>query len=298
MNIMKAISATFARFWRWIRETAWVQPLLIVGSLFAVIFSIPKFTTLFQAWGAESASGYYSSFRLSLERQGTEDFDTEADKLTRQLFRFSSEFVSEGKYPSYAEYRQALEGAGVISNYGEKFYLAYVSRDSSASDSARAGFETLEEKWGSTFNPTVYKETFRLHTIFTDDTSTNDDSYVVQNDKKAFSRYLNKWDGDEEDFFSYIGAMLEDTPYKQNASVSSSNYEHIQTPDVDNFPVPTVFLVDFTESAYKTGRYGVCEALFSVTGDNAYDKATLLMNMWNHNNGNPNNPFSENYISK
>ena len=55
MNIMKAISATFARFWRWIRETAWVQPLLIVGSLFAVIFSIPKFTTLFQAWGAESA---------------------------------------------------------------------------------------------------------------------------------------------------------------------------------------------------------------------------------------------------
>lgn len=298
MNIMKAISATFARFWRWIRETAWVQPLLIVGSLFAVIFSIPKFTTLFQAWGAESASGYYAAFRLSLEKEGMENTDSKADELTRQLFTFSSEFIKEGEYASYEEYRAALEGAKVVSEYGEKFFLAYVSRDSSASDSAQAGFETLENKWNITFSPSDVNESFRLHTIFTDDTSTNDDSYVVEKDKKAFSRYLNKWDGDEEDFFSYIGAMLEETPYKQNASIASSNYESIAMPDVETFPVPTILLVDFTESAYETGRYGVCEALFSVTGDNAYDKATLLMNMWNHNNGNPNNPFSEAYISK
>ena len=42
MNIMKAISATFARFWRWIRESAWVQPVVSGGRLCVVSFSIPK----------------------------------------------------------------------------------------------------------------------------------------------------------------------------------------------------------------------------------------------------------------
>ena len=51
MNIIKSISAMITKFWRWITETAWVQPLLIVGGIFAVIFSIPKFTTWFEAMG-------------------------------------------------------------------------------------------------------------------------------------------------------------------------------------------------------------------------------------------------------
>ena len=41
MYILKSLSAAFSRFWCWIRETAWVLPLLIVVGIFAVIFSIP-----------------------------------------------------------------------------------------------------------------------------------------------------------------------------------------------------------------------------------------------------------------
>ena len=40
MIILTAIGAFFGRIWKWIRETAWVQPLLIVGVIFGIIFSI------------------------------------------------------------------------------------------------------------------------------------------------------------------------------------------------------------------------------------------------------------------
>ena len=41
MKVLSAIGGFFARIGRWIKETAWIQPLLIVGAIFAVIFAIP-----------------------------------------------------------------------------------------------------------------------------------------------------------------------------------------------------------------------------------------------------------------
>ena len=41
MKILRAIGHFFAKIGRWIANTAWVQPLLIVGGIFAIIFSIP-----------------------------------------------------------------------------------------------------------------------------------------------------------------------------------------------------------------------------------------------------------------
>ena len=40
MVVLRAIGGFFARIGRWIKETAWIQPLLIVGAIFAVIFAI------------------------------------------------------------------------------------------------------------------------------------------------------------------------------------------------------------------------------------------------------------------
>ena len=40
-----AIGRFFARIWRWIAETAWIQPLLIVGLIFGVVFSIPSISS-------------------------------------------------------------------------------------------------------------------------------------------------------------------------------------------------------------------------------------------------------------
>lgn len=59
-KILSAIGGFFKRIWRWIAETAWIQPLLIVGLIFAVIFSIPSITR----WINEKAesSGQYAFY--------------------------------------------------------------------------------------------------------------------------------------------------------------------------------------------------------------------------------------------
>lgn len=44
-KIFAAIGGFFAKIWRWIVETAWIQPLLIVGLIFGVIFSIPSISS-------------------------------------------------------------------------------------------------------------------------------------------------------------------------------------------------------------------------------------------------------------
>ena len=41
-KFFKAIGNFFVKIWNWIRDTAWIQPLLIVGLIFGVIFSIPS----------------------------------------------------------------------------------------------------------------------------------------------------------------------------------------------------------------------------------------------------------------
>ena len=107
----------------------------------------------------------------------------------------------------------------------------------------------------------------------------------------------DKWNGGEggADFFSYVGPELQEAPFKTNNSVSDSNYEHITMPEIDTFDVPTVFLVDFSEEAWNAGRYGISEAIWTLSGSNNYDKANMLLNMWNHFNGATDNIFSSAY---
>ena len=53
MKVLRAIGRFFARIGRWIRDTAWIQPLLIVGGIFGIIFSIPYITNWVKSWFAE-----------------------------------------------------------------------------------------------------------------------------------------------------------------------------------------------------------------------------------------------------
>lgn len=281
MNILKAIGAFFQRIWRWIVETAWVQPLLIVGGIFGIIFSIPKFTSWAQKLSVSAGDSYYTSFKVSLEGEGREngEFDTGADKLTKVINNFSN---FDDEYETYDAFKTAYQAdkdqAGA---YPEKFFLAYVGKDCSSCETAQGGFETLQATWGTSFKASDDRD-FKLYTIFADDTSSNDDDYDTDEDKKPFCRYLDKFGGNPIDFFSKAGGRLEETPYKINASIGESYYEHIQTADRQNFDVPTIFLIDFSEEAFNLGRPGISEAIFGVSGDTDYAKANLLMNMWNH----------------
>ena len=50
MKVLKILATPFIAIWRWIKETAWVQPLLIVGLIFGIIFSIPSITSWVKSW--------------------------------------------------------------------------------------------------------------------------------------------------------------------------------------------------------------------------------------------------------
>ncbi len=305
MNILKAMNASLTKLWRWIRETAWVQPLLIVGAIFAVIFSIPKATAWVQSFGVGTSTAYYMAQRKTLEGETKEigDISSEADKLTYALMKWSN-FADQGtEYETYDAWKTAFdassEKATIDKAGGEKFFLVYVAKDNAASDDAQEGFETLEDNWGTRYVADD-KRSFAFSTIYTDEDSTNDEDFVIDSEKTAFNRYLVKFD--DLGFFSDAGARFDLCPYKKNASLTtSSNYDNFTDAgtklDASSFVKPTVILIDFSKEAFDLGRVGVSEVLFGVSGDKSYDKATLLMKMWNHTSENASNQFSKAYIS-
>ena len=67
MVVLRAIGRFFARIGRWIKETAWIQPLLIVGAIFAVIFSIPHIIDFFKGVASESdsANKFFAKYQIS-----------------------------------------------------------------------------------------------------------------------------------------------------------------------------------------------------------------------------------------
>ncbi len=305
MNILKAMNASLTKLWRWIRETAWVQPLLIVGAIFAVIFSIPKATAWVQSFGVGTSTAYYMAQRKTLEGETKEigDISSEADKLTYALMKWSN-FADQGtEYETYDAWKTAFdassEKATIEKAGGEKFFLVYVAKDNTASDEAQEGFETLEDNWGTRY-VAADKRSFAFSTIYTDEDSTNDEDFVIDSEKTAFNRYLVKFD--DLGFFSDAGARFDLCPYKKNASLTtSSNYDNFTDAgtklDASSFVKPTVILIDFSKEAFDLGRVGVSEVLFGVSGDKSYDKATLLMKMWNHTSDDTSNQFSKAYIS-
>lgn len=316
MKILKAIGSFFERIWRWIKETAWIQPLLIVGVIFALIFSIPYFTSWISSLGVGS-SNYYTAFKQTLEGErdsNSSESSSQADAITYNIAE-NSNFDGDNSW-TMNDY------TADYAKYGYKFFLVYVSEDCANCETIQEGFEALEDNWGTLYKPTATQRTadgeavvepFKIYTIFTDESSSNDDEDIMD-DKTAFQRYLNI----HSDFFESSGQrFLDYTPYKRNASVSETNYNYWSEVDPDNFTVPTIVLVDYTYQATRllrsgdetspiVGRQGASEIAFGISGDTKYDRAEVLLNMWNHTDTSDtsavsysvsavNNPFSESY---
>ena len=276
MNTLKAINATFTKFWRWIKETAWVQPLLIVGGIFAIIFSISKFNKWFSTMAVGTSSGYFTSYRISLENEGKTGYETAADKFASTINDFSF-----NDYETYEEARADLEASKVISEYGEKYFFIVVEQDCTGCTNAEKAFSVLQDNWNKPNFKVDDNGKFALHAIFADDISTNDSDFELDEDKKAFYRFVKKFD--VEDFWTRAAGKLEQVPYKENQSISDSKYETLENAEAANMETPTIYLVDWTEAAFNDNRFGLSEVVFGFTsGTSDYDRATVLQNMWNH----------------
>ncbi len=292
MAILKSIGAFFVRIWRWIKETAWVQPLLIVGAIFAVIFSIPYITTWVQGWTGSTQYSFYQARLQTLEGQmidPTPGQETEADKFANVLEaneRVIRQAVADGTYSS-------LTTEDFDTSYGEKFFFVVWQEDCSACETAEDALRYLDEHWGEyNLRPAISGETFLMHTIDASQESSNDDDDAFLEMGTAPSAF-NRWTLQHVDLFQQLSTDWDwqNSAYKVNESIGDDNYLKffIETSDsadpteaLGSFPVPSIVLVDYTDEAVARNLAGIREVIFSVTGDTTQNQAALLMNMWNH----------------
>lgn len=73
-KILSAIGRFFKAIWNWIKNTAWVQPLLIVGAIFGLIMSIrPISNWISQITNVETTSTFYNDHKV--------DYDSLVEKI-------------------------------------------------------------------------------------------------------------------------------------------------------------------------------------------------------------------------
>ena len=285
MIVLKAIGAFFVRIWRWIKETAWVQPLLIVGAIFAIIFSIPSITRWAQSFSGSGSGQFYKQYDISIngEEYQLGEAVTDGDKLAQKLAECNAIAYDGSTTDSTAPYQD------FINTYGEKFFVVFYKENDSTSDNIETGLKYLNDNW----NKEAYAmkisdgKPFKAYAFNTSYVSDNDANYTLTlGGQSAFSRFLYV----NSNLFEQAGPELFQAPYRTRASVAESNYDKFALNETDsastnpltNFPSPTVCLVDFTKEAIDQGRAGLSEVLFTVSGSGDIERAKLLRDMWNH----------------
>ena len=268
MVVLRAIGGFFVKIGRWIKETAWIQPLLIVGGIFAIIFSIPYISSWVSSWfsDANAATNFYKGYKVSLSGADTNESDANT------LFSYME---SDTKSESDKK------------KWGEKFFVVFVQEDCAGCESIYKGFEALYNNWGKgEFAKDGSNESFKMYTLFIDTEETIDDT--TQNLFKKY--FFNQYDQSFED----IIAVMQESNYVKNLSSSTSYLNDLYTlDDVDTFASPTVFLYDAKFDGNAT-QLGVNEVLFTVEGkggeSGAYPIARTLFDCWYHQD-----IFSANY---
>ena len=271
MFILRAIGNFFVRIGRWIKNTAWIQPLLIVGGIFGIIFSIPYITKWVGTWfeGDTDADVYYKKHKISLSK--AEDHKSKVDHLF--------DYLNEGEDSSYK------------SEFGEKFFVTFVQEGCSACEDRYGGFETLQENWGKGEFDNL-DGSFKLYTVYVDDK--NDDKENLFKEVYERPEVMN--------IFETAASELQDVdkhPYALNGSDSSSYASSLENlTNADEISTPLTLLIDFTNKAPSwTTDNGIREVLFSFEstgGSDNYAKARTLRNAWT-NTQSADNIFSTAY---
>ena len=266
MSILRAIGGFFVRIGRWIKNTAWVQPLLIVGGIFAIIFSIPYISNWVSSWFEGDSAGlkYYNAHKVSLEG-AQNDGNNKSD--ANALFTYM---------------RNDLRTPEDAKRWGEKFFVIFAQDDCKACEDIYKGFSTLESEWGTGEFALPEGESdlkpFKLYSVFIDtEADVNDET------KNLFKEYFfNEYDSD----FEEISASMQESAYARNEGGSSYTKDLESVFDVDGFKSPTIFLFDPSYREGVANQLAVNEVLFAVGGKDdksgAYPMARTLYDCWYH----------------
>lgn len=268
MKVLSAIGGFFARIGRWIKETAWIQPLLIVGAIFAVIFAIPHIIDGVKGWFDESdaANKYFAKYQLSLEKADViEEGKSVGGSDVDQLF-------------TYLEDGNANE---VKAKYGERFFIAFVADDNSTCKDLYGGLKMFQDKWAEKNDEfSGLAGEFKLITIYTDSISTVDDKTNL---------FDTVWSNHYELFEDLSRAnYLDNTFYAKNKNYNVDNYTSafIGNDNTKTCPMkaPLVMFFDFSsDNLIKDQKIvGLSDVLFSVEGSSDLEKARTLRDCWSH----------------
>ena len=270
MKVLSAIGAFFARIGRWIKETAWIQPLLIVGAIFAVIFAIPHIIDGVKGWFDESdaANKYFAKYQLSLK-----DADITGE----------GKFVGSSKVDELFTYLESSEDnvSEIKSKYGEKFFVAFVEKESSSCKDLYGGLKMFQDKWSSKNNEfSGLDGKFKLYTIYTDSISEEDDETNLFD--VVWSNHYELFEDLARDDY------LETTYYAKYKNYSTDNYinSFIGSSDAKTCPMssPLLMYFDFESNPLAANQKvkGLSDVVFSVDGSSDLERARTLRDCWSH----------------
>ena len=271
-NVLRAIGGFFAKIGRWIANTAWIQPLLIVGGIFGIIFSIPYIKKgidgLVAANQTDDKIEYYKSRAISLT--DAENHNSDFDKLLTALEDGDNQYVAD--------------------KYGSKFFISFVTEDCSYCKECVSGFESLD----SNFNEWGMDQKFKLVSVMVD--TTNDDGKYLA--KYVFEEHQDFFDEIVGEFSEYEDyALLKNVSNDQKSTLKSS-IEKLQNAIDDNgegLETPTTFLVDLTATGEQAevNVNGVTAIFFNYTdllsaagyeNSTNYYKGKFLSDCWSYSN--------------
>jgi len=291
-KVLRAIGGFFAKIGRWIANTAWIQPLLIVGGIFAIIFSIPYIKTAIENDIASKQvnvqQAYYTNHKLSLinAEKGTSQVDTLFDNI--QLLSGSP-----------AERAKAYQD--IKSVYGEKFFISFAQEDCANCRECSDGFITLESRFAE-YGLAIDEEgdllpAYKFYAIMVDDmisdsTSEFDGKYrakfVFENHQELLDDIVAEYvDGSSSGEYALFNNVSE-----SNRTSLKSSIEKLQNA-IDNngegLDVPTTFMVDLTQLDERFNVNGITAIFFNYTSlmedtVNKETKGQFLRDCWAYKN--------------
>lgn len=280
MEILKKIAAPFVAIWRWIKETAWVQPLLIVGVIFAVIFSIPSITKAIQSASSGSSDGldYYKSVQLSLD---------DAYKGTSEVDKFFTGYEKAQGYKNGNTKYTKDDLDNFKKTYGEKFFLVFAQSDCEYCKNISDALEQLRDNWTTTYNlgdASQANQTYKTWSIICNQDMGDASDYYTQ--KKAFEYILDDHSTLFEDMETFGTRNTYYTNLETASQTTLKGYIDNFLKDVNSIHVPCVILFDLTDNVSSNGvgwNYLANTVFFeigSTYNTNEVTRAQFLAQAW------------------
>lgn len=270
----KKFASPFVAVGRWVKDTAWVQPLLIVGVIFAIIFSIPSISKAIQEATAETDIEWYALKQLSLD--GTADKNSAVNTFFEDYVNAQDKW-SDGNHD---------EARNIMKKYSneDRFILFFVQSDCSTCEDTQEAAEYLVDNWDALINneTSVTYMGFSYQSIICDQVIENNEKYEK---RKAFE-YLY---GDPN-YYQFIydantaGTKSNYYRFGTESSTIKSNLENLVKDDEasstfsSNFQTPMIVEINLTED--NKSEYIISNILYKLIGDDVYERSDFLVKLW------------------